>query len=213
MVAGVEKRLRVSSLRKLAWDSMRVNFFVLAPPGVIDDAPASYITSFHLPADRADAASGLVRQFPNLTLIDVGAILGQLQAVIGQVAGAVQFVFVFSLLAGGIVLYSALLTAFDERRYELAVMRALGALRAQLRQALLVELAVIGGLAGLIAALGAMGLGGLVGRQVFDLDLALRPWLPLLSMAGGAVLAIAIGWLAIRRLIVTPPLLALRNGA
>jgi putative ABC transport system permease protein len=212
MVAGVEKRLRVSSLRKLAWDSMRVNFFVLAPPGILDDAPASYITSFHLPAERAEAASGLVRQFPNLTLIDVGAILGQLQAVIGQVAGAVQFVFLFSLLAGGIVLYSALLTAFDERRYELAVMRALGAQRAQLRQALLVELAVIGGLAGLIAALGAMALGWVVGRQVFDLALTLRPWLPLLSAVAGTSLAIAVGWLAIRRLVAVPPLLALRNG-
>ena len=213
MVAGVEQRLRVSSLRRLAWDSMRVNFFVLTPHGVLDDAPASYITSFHLPAGQGDAASGLVRQFPNLTLIDVGAILGQLQTVIGQVAGAVQFVFLFSLLAGGIVLYAALLTAFDERRYELAVMRALGAQRAQLRQALLVELAVIGGLAGLIAALGAMVLGGVVGRQVFDLELALRPWLPLLSAMGGASLAIAVGWLAIRRLVAVPPLLALRNGA
>ncbi len=110
------------------------------------------------------------------------------------------------------MLYSALLTAFDERRYELAVMRALGAQRAQLRQALLVELALIGGLAGLIAALGAMALGTVVGRQVFDLDLALRPWLPVLSAAGGAALAIAVGWLAIRRLVVVPPLLALRNG-
>jgi putative ABC transport system permease protein len=213
MVAGVEQRLRASSLRRLAWESMRVNFFVLAPPGVLDDAPASYITSFHLPAGQGDAAAGLVRQFPNLTLIDVGAILGQLQTVIGQVAGAVQFVFLFSLLAGGIVLYAALLTAFDERRYELAVMRALGAQRAQLRQALLVELAVIGGLAGLIAALGAMVLGRVVGRQVFDLELAVRPWLPLLSAMGGASLAIAVGWLAIRRLVAVPPLLALRNGA
>jgi putative ABC transport system permease protein len=212
MVAGVEHRLRVSSLRKLAWDSMRVNFFVLTPPGVIEKAPASYITSFHLPAGQAEAAAGLVRQFPNLTLIDVGAILAQLQSVIGQVAGAVQFVFLFSLLAGGIVLYSALLTAFDERRYELAVMRALGAQRAQLRQALLVELAVIGGLAGLIAALGAMALGQVVGRQVFDLELAVRPWLPVLSSLAGAALAIAVGGLAIRRLVAVPPLLALRNG-
>jgi len=212
MVAGIEQRLRVSSLRKLAWDSMRVNFFVLAPPGVLDQAPASYITSFYLPPEQAEAAAGLVRQFPNLTLIDVGAILAQLQSVIGQVAGAVQFVFLFSLLAGGIVLYSALLTAFDERRYELAVMRALGAQRAQLRQALLVELAVIGGLAGLIAALGAMALGQVVGRQVFDLELTVRPWLPVLSSMAGAGLAIAVGWLAIRRLVAVPPLLALRNG-
>lgn len=212
-VAGVEKRVITSSLRKLSWDSMRVNFFVLTPPGVIDDAPASYITSFHLPAERADAASELVRRFPGLTMIDVGAILRQLQGVIGQVAGAVQFVFVFALLAGGIVLYSALLTSFDERRYELAVMRSLGAQRAQLRQAMLVELGVIGSVAGLMAAIGAMLLGRIVGQQAFQLDLSFGLWLPVLSTVGGGFLAVVIGWLAVRQLIATPPLLALRNGA
>lgn len=212
-VAGVEKRVITSSLRKLSWDSMRVNFFVLTPPGVIDDAPASYITSFHLPAERADAASELVRRFPGLTMIDVGAILRQLQGVIGQVAGAVQFVFVFALLAGGIVLYSALLTSFDERRYELAVMRSLGAQRAQLRQAMLVELGVIGSVAGLMAAIGAMLLGRIVGQQAFQLDLSFGLWLPALSTVGGGFLAVVIGWLAVRQLIATPPLLALRNGA
>jgi putative ABC transport system permease protein len=213
MVAGVEKRVKTSSLRKLSWDSMRVNFFVLTPPGVIEDAPASYITSFHLPAERADAASELVRRFPGLTMIDVGAILRQLQAVIGQVAGAVQFVFVFALLAGAIVLYSALLTSFDERRYELAVMRSLGAQRAQLRQAMLVELGVIGSVAGLMAAIGAMLLGRIVGQQAFQLDLSFGLWLPALSTAGGGLLAMLIGWLAVRQLLATPPLLALRNGA
>ncbi len=213
MVAGVEKRVKTSNLRKLSWDSMRVNFFVLTPPGVIEDAPASYITSFHLPAERADAASELVRRFPGLTMIDVGAILRQLQVVIGQVAGAVQFVFVFALLAGGIVLYSALLTSFDERRYELAVMRSLGAQRAQLRQAMLVELGVIGSVAGLMAAIGAMLLGRLVGQQAFQLDLSFGLWLPALSTVGGGLLVVLIGWLAVRQLIATPPLLALRNGA
>ena len=211
-VAGMEKRLRVSSLRQLAWDSMRVNFFVLTPPGVIEDAPASYITSFYLPSGREDVAAELVRQFPNLTLIDVGAILQQLQTVIGQVAGAVQFVFLFALLAGGVVLYSSLLTAFDERRYELAVMRALGAQRRQLRQALLVELTVVGGLAGLIAALGAMGLGRVVGQQVFQVELAVAWSLPALATLGGALLSVSIGWLAVRRLIAVPALAALKNS-
>jgi putative ABC transport system permease protein len=213
MVAGVEKRVRTSSLRKLAWDSMRVNFFVLTPPGVIEDAPSSYITSFYLPAGRGDAASELVRRFPGLTMIDVGAILSQLLAVIAQVAGVVQFVFVFALLAGGLVLHSALLSSFDERRYELAVMRALGADRAQLRQAMLLELAVIGSIAGLLAAVGAMLLGRVVGQQVFQLDLTFGLALPALSMLGGGFLALLVGWLAVRRLMSTPPLLALRNGA
>ncbi|MFN4343043.1 MAG: ABC transporter permease [Azonexus sp.] len=213
VVAGVEKHLRVSSLRKLAWDSMRVNFFVLTPPGVIEDAPASYITSFHLPAAQTDAASALLKRFPNLTLIDVQAVVSQLQSVVGQVANAIQFVFLFALLAGTIVLYAALLTAFDERRYELAVMRALGARRRQLEQALRVELAVIGALAGLFAALGALVLGKVVSRQVFQLDLDTSLWLPVLATGGGALFAGMVGWLGFRRLLATPPLLALRNGA
>jgi len=154
-----------------------------------------------------------VANFPNLTLIDVAALLRQFQAVMGQVAGAVQFVFLFTLLAGAIVLYSALLSAFDERRYELALMRALGAQRSQLRQALLVELAVIGACAGLIAAGGAMALGQLIARRVFELDLPINLFLPLLAALGGALLAAGIGWLAVRKLLATPPLLALRAGA
>lgn len=213
VVAGVEKTLRVSSLRKLSWDSMRVNFFVLAPPGVIEDAPASYITSFHLPPERAAATADLVKRFPNLTLIDVDAVLRQLQSVIGQVARAIQFVFVFALLAGGIVLYAAMLTAFDERRYELAVMRALGAQRQQLVRAMRIELAIVGALAGLFAAAGAMVLGAVVSRQAFQIDLTPNLWLPWISAAGGAVFTVAIGWLGFRRLLRTPPLLALRNGA
>lgn len=212
VVAGVEKTLRVSSLRKLSWDSMRVNFFVLAPPGVIEDAPASYITSFHLPPQSAAAMADLVKNFPNLTLIDVDAVVRQLQSVIGQVARAIQFVFVFALLAGGIVLYSAMLAAFDERRYELAVMRALGAQRQQLVQAMRVELAIVGGLAGLFAAAGAMVLGAVVSQQAFQLELTPNLWLPFLSAAGGAVLTVAIGWQGFRRLLRAPPLLALRNG-
>ncbi len=212
-VAGQEKRLRVSSLRKLDWDSMRVNFFVLTPPGVLEDAPASYITSFYLPASEQEFGRRLVAEFPNLTVIDVAAVLRQFQGLLGQVAGAVQFIFMFTLAAGAIVLYAALLSAFDERRYELAVLRALGARRQQLRQALLVELGVSGGLAGLLAALGALALGQLLAGRVFQLELAPALWLPPVAMLGGAGLAVGVGWLAVRRLLATPPLLALRAGA
>ena len=103
-VAGVEKSVAVTSLRRLDWDSMRVNFFVLTPPGVLDDAPASYITSFHLPAERRQAAAQLVEAFPNLTVIDIDAVLAQIQGVVGQVVGAVQLVFLFTLAAGAVVL-------------------------------------------------------------------------------------------------------------
>lgn len=212
-VAGMEKNVTVTSLRKLDWDSMRVNFFVLTPPGVLDDAPASYITSFHLPAEKRAAAGQMVEAFPNLTVIDIDAILAQIQSVVGQVVGAVQFVFLFTLAAGAVVLYAAFLSAIDERRFELAVMRALGARREQLRAALLVELAAIGGLAGLIAALGAAGVGQLLARQVFQIEPAFSLTSPLLAAAGCAVATTFAGWLGMRRLLSVPPLEALRQGA
>ncbi len=213
MIGGQETRVRVSNLRKLDWDSMRVNFFVLTPPGVLETAPASYITSFHLADSQAALVRKLVERFPNLTLIDVGAILAQIQAVMTQVVRAVQLIFLFSLAAGAIVLGSALLTAFDERRYELSVMRALGAGRSQLRQSLLAELAVVGAIAGLIAGAGAALVGQLLARNVFQLDMPMNPWLFPFATLSGIVLSVGIGWLAIRQLLATPPLLALRAGA
>lgn len=211
-INGEDIPVKVVGLRKLNWDSMRVNFFVLTPPGVIDRYPASYITAFHLPEGKGDLTHKLVERFPNLTVIDVGAILRQLQTVMGQVAQAVQFIFLFTLAAGGIVLYAALVTAFDERRYELSVMRALGARRDQLRQALLTELATVGALAGIIAGAGTMVVGVVLARQAFQLELEFNPWLIPGAMLAGIVLTLSMGWLGMRRLLQTPPMLALRAG-
>ncbi|HMX69446.1 MAG TPA: FtsX-like permease family protein, partial [Accumulibacter sp.] len=101
----------------------------------------------------------------------------------------------------------------DERRYELAVMRALGARREQLRRALLTEFAVVGGLAGLLAAFAAMGVGEFLASRVFHFELAANPWLPPLAMIGGAALVTAAGWFAAARLLQAPPIEVLRNGS
>lgn len=209
MVAGTPMTLKVTSLRKLDWDSMRVNFFVIAPPGVLENAPTSYITSFHVPAE-GELPRRLLASFPNLTIIDVSAMLAQVRALVGQVADAVRFVFVFTLLAGVVVLHSALLSAIDERRRELAVMRVLGASRRQLRAAMLVELGAIGALAGLFAGIAALAIGSLIARRVFQLELSPEWGLPLVAALAGAVFAIAVGWFSIRRLAATSPMMVLR---
>jgi putative ABC transport system permease protein len=212
MVGGEQVELAVRGLRKLDWDTMRVNFFVLTPPAVLEPFPTSWITSFYLPPGQAEFVNRLIRAFPNLTVVDVAAIVRQLQSIMDQVAQAVQFIFLFTLAAGVIVLYAALASAAEERRYELAVMRALGARRDQLRRALLAEFAAVGGLAGLIAALGAMAVGQVLARQVFQFEVALNPCLPFAAMLGGALLVIAAGWFAAVRLLRTAPLEALRAG-
>ncbi len=211
-IAGERVAMKISSLRKLNWDSMRVNFFVLTPPAVLEAYSGSWITSFYLAPEKADFVNELVREFPNLTVIDVAAIVRQLQAIIDQVAQAVQFVFLFTLLAGIVVLYAALGSAADERRYELSIMRALGARRAQLRSALFAEMAVIGGLAGLIAALGALGVGQLLAHKAFQFEVAIDYSLIPSAMLGGALIVTAAGWFAAARLINSPPLEAIRAG-
>lgn len=212
VVAGEKVEMQVLGLRKLNWDSMRVNFFVLTPPTVLEPYPASWITSFYLPPDKADFVNHLIGEFPNLTVVDVAAIVRQLQSIMDQVAQAVQFVFLFTLLAGIIVLYAALASAAEERRYELAVMRALGARREQLRRALLAEFAAIGGLAGLIASIGAIAVGQVLASKAFQFEVAIEYWLPLAAMLGGAALVTAAGWFAAARLMGVPPLEALRAG-
>ena len=212
-IGGEKVDMQVRNLRKLNWDSMRVNFFVLAQPGVLEPFPASWITSFYLAPEKAAFVGELVRAYPNLTVIDVAAIVRQLQGILGQVAQAVQFVFLFTLAAGIIVLYAALASAADERRYELTVMRALGARREQLRRALLAEFAAIGGLAGLIASIGAIAVGQVLAKKAFMFDVAIDYSLPLLSTVLGALLVTAAGWFAASRLLDAPPLEVLRAGA
>ena len=209
-IAGVRSEARITSLRKLDWDSMRVNFFVIAAPGMLDSQPASYITSFYLPAAQMEFANRLVAAFPNLTVIDVAAVIGQIQGMVEQLIGAVQFVFGFAVVAGVVVLLGALQATHDEREKELAILRTLGARNRQLRGALLAEFAALGLVAGALAGVGATGIGWALGHFVFKLPYA-PSLLPVLagSVAGCLVVMLA-GWLGTRHLLSRPPLESLR---
>jgi putative ABC transport system permease protein len=186
-VAGVPFSAPITSLRKLDWDSMRVNFFVVAPPGMLERLPVSYITSFHLPAGRSSLVGELVREFPNITVIDVAAVVRQLQDSLDRVARAVEALFGLAMVAGLMVLYAALQATADERQRELAVMRALGARRRQLRSVLLAEFAALGATAGLLAGLGAAGIGWALARFAFQLSYLPSPWLPITGLLAGTL--------------------------
>jgi putative ABC transport system permease protein len=211
-VAGQQIDAPVTSLRKLDWGTFRVNFFVVMPPAALADFPATLITSFHLGAAQHGVVDALVARFPNVTVIDAGALIGQLQRVLEQVIGAVQFLFLFTLAAGVLVLYAALAGTRDERVREAALLRALGATRRQVRGVQLAEFVVVGGLAGLMAALGAQGLGALLAQRVFEFHLTLNPWLPLLGVGGGIACAAAGGWASLRAVLARPALHSLREG-
>jgi putative ABC transport system permease protein len=212
-VAGARIEAGITSLRRVDWDSFNVNFFVLAPPGMLEGYPLTYVTSFYLAPGNAQLLSNLVREFPNVLLIDVAQVLAQVQVMMDQAARAVQFIFLFTVLAGLIVLYAALATTQDERLYQAAVMRTLGASRAQLRRAILAEFAVLGALAGLLAAAGATATGYGVGTHVLNLPYAFSWTIWIAGALAGMLGITAAGYLGTRGVLNVAPLRALRENA
>jgi putative ABC transport system permease protein len=203
---------RVTSLRKLRWDSMKVNFFVIAPPALLESMPTSYITAFRVAAGEERAMQALTQQFPNLTVVDVGAAVRQAQGVIDQLINAVQFVFLFALGAGLLVLYSALISTEDERRREAAVMRVYGASRAQVAGSQRVEFLAMGLVAGVLATAGAAAIGQLLAQRVFDLDLPPSPMLLIAGPLAGLALLSLNAWLSSRKVLRATPALTLRES-
>ncbi|QDH68990.1 ABC transporter permease [Marilutibacter alkalisoli] len=210
-VAGQPFEGTITSLRSVDWESFQPNFFVVASPGALDGYPASHITAISVPPERPRFTAELVRRFPNLSVIDIDAVLDQVRSTADQVSTVVRVVFYFSLVAGVLVLMAAVSASQDERLQEGAVMRALGGSRRQLRLAQASEFAAIGLLAGLVAALAASLLSGVVAVQVFDL-----PWRPDWAMAAfggglGLLAAVAAGLFATRRVLDAPPSVTLRE--
>jgi putative ABC transport system permease protein len=211
-VAGQRFTAPITSLRKLDWDSMQVNFFVIATPRLLDGFPASYVTSFHLPEAQAGFVSRLSQRFPNMTVVDTSAILRQVNAMMDQVIRAVQFVFLFALGAGVLVLYAALAATQDERVHEAAVMRALGASRAQVLAAQRAEFLALGLVAGTLAAVGATGIGFAIARQVFQFPYTVNHWVWLAGPALGLACVSVNVWAGARAALRRPPIAALREA-
>jgi putative ABC transport system permease protein len=210
-IAGARVEARVGSLRKVQWDSMRANFFVIMPARLLEDKPRSFITAFHLPATQSTLTSSLLRDFPNLTIVDTSAVLRQVQAVLDQVIAAVEFLFLFTLAAGVLVLYSALASSHDERVREAGLLRALGASRRQLSRAQTAEMVCLGALAGLLAASGASAVGWALAKFAFQFDYGFSPWVFIAGITGGIVCALTGGWFGLRHVLRTPPLATLRD--
>ncbi|MFC4161157.1 ABC transporter permease [Chitinimonas lacunae] len=210
-IAGTVYTAPVRNLRKVDWDSFRVNFFVVGNRALLEKQPASYITSFHLPADKLDFGNRLPRQFSNLTVIDVSAILSEVRSMLDKAFAAVEVVFVFSLLAGLAVLYAATLATHDDRRREAAILRTLGADSAMVEKAASAELLLIGGLAGLLASFAALGIGWAAARWLFELPTASLSWwlIPVGGLIGAAAARFAAAPLLLR-VLKTPPLTVLR---
>ena len=210
---------RITSLRKVDWSSMRVNFFVLFPTATMVDVPLSYIAAYRAPEgpngldDARAFDNALSRDFPNVTNIDVSASIAQIQKVLDQVVRAVEFLFGFTLAAGLVVLFAAITATREARSREFAVMRALGASGKLLAQVQRAELLGVGALAGVLASVAAMAVGWALARYVFEFSWNASLWVPLAGGAAGALLALAAGWWGLREVLRRPVVQTLRQAA
>ena len=210
-VAGEPLTVVVASIRKIRWDSFRPNFFLVFPPGLLDGAAGTYMTSVFLTPAQRPALTDLVRQFPTISVFDVDSILKQIRSIMDRASLAVQYVFLFTLAAGVVVLLAAVQSTRDERRYESAMLRTLGASRGTVLQGVAAEFSALGFLSGTLAAFGATAIGYGLARWVFSLQYTLDPWVWAAGLVCGTVLVGLSGTLATRRVVNTPPILTLRD--
>ncbi|MGQ9724894.1 MAG: ABC transporter permease [Tepidimonas sp.] len=212
-IAGAPHEARITSLRKVDWASMHVNFFALFPVRAMpEDVPYTYIAAFRAPT-RPGFDRALLRQFPNVTNVDTSAAVAQVQRVLRQVIRAVEFLFGFSLAAGVVVLLATVGATRAERERDYAVLRALGAQSGLLRRVQRAELLGVGALAGVLASAVAVAVGWALARFVFDFDWRVSAWVPLAGTVAGAGLALVAGWWTLRGVLRTPVVQTLRRAA
>ncbi|WP_236102198.1 ABC transporter permease [Methylotetracoccus oryzae] len=189
-IAGSEMDATVTSFRRVRWDTMMPNFFMILSPGSLERHPHTYLTSFYVPSDNKGFLLQLTKAFPNISLLEVDRLLQQFQMIIRQVGGAVEYLLLFALAAGFIVLFAAVRASLDARLYLDAVCRALGARQSVLRRSLWLEFGALGLIAGLLAALSADLVAWVVFERGFNLDPHVHP---LFWLGTPLIAAVAIG--------------------
>jgi putative ABC transport system permease protein len=210
-IAGTKVSTRVTSLRKVDWDSFRVNFFALFPPGPLDALPATYIAAFRAPVGSNTWLPPLLRKNPNILAIDIGEIVRQVQGIVDSVSRAVEFVFLFTLAGGLLVLQAAIAATQDERQFDAAILRTLGASQRQLVSAQIAEFLLLGALAGLVAAAGATVIGWALAENVFKFPFEPSALVWVYGIFGGALAVTLAGWLGTRGTARTSPLAVIRQ--
>ena len=211
-IAGELVDAKVTSFREVQWDSFRPNFFMVFSPGTLDDTTGTYITSVHIAREQRGMLLQFTRQFPEVTAIDLDAILMQVRGVMDKASLAVQYVFAFTLLAGVTVLLAAIQATRDERRYESAMLRTLGASRRVVLQGVAAEFTTLGILSGTLAAIGATAAGYFLATRLFNLEYTFSFMVWIVGLVTGALLVGISGTLATRSVVNHPPIATLRGN-
>ncbi|MGB5131213.1 MAG: FtsX-like permease family protein [Steroidobacteraceae bacterium] len=211
-VAGETLVAEISSFRKVQWDTFQPNFFLVFSPGTLDGLVGTWLTSMRLRPEQRPLLADLVHRFPSVSIFDIDSILAQIRDIMDRASLAVQYVFLFTLAAGITVLLAAIQSTRDERRYESAMLRTLGASRRVVLAGVASEFTALGMLSGTLAALGATLAGWLLAEKVFDLEYTLDPWVWVIGLAAGVIIVGGAGTFAARGVINQPPISTLRQA-
>ena len=211
-VAGEIVEAEVASVRKIKWDSFQPNFFIVFPPGLLDEMAGTWMTSAYFGKGDGRVIADLVRRFPSVSVFDLDDLLTQVRSVIDKAVLAVQSVFVFTLFAGLTVLLAAVQASRDERRYESAMLRTLGASRGTVARGILAEFSALGVLSGLLAAIGASIAGFFLAERILQVSYQFDPRMWIIGLVGGGLLVTTSGWIATRGVLKQPPASTLRGG-
>ena len=210
IVAGREVDATIGSVRKINWDSFQPNFFMVFSPGALDGLPTTYIASLRLEKEQQPVLVTLVRTHPSISIIDLDSILQQIRGIVQKASLAVQAVFVFTLAAGIAVLFAAVQSTIDERRFESAILRALGARKRTVFAGVMAEFAALGAAAGILASAGASILAAIVATRLFELPYEFNPLLWVTGVAAGIFVVCASGFVAARGAVNAAPVDVLR---
>ncbi len=210
-VGGESVTVTISSSRRINWDTFSPNFFMVVSPSVLENYPQTFVTSFYVEQEQRGATLDLAKNLPSVSVIDIGAVLDQVRRAMTRAALAVQYVFLFTFAAGITVLLAAIQATRDERMYESAVLRTLGARRSVVLQGVAAEFTALGLLAGTLGSIGAGLVGYFIADSLFELDYVPGPTLLIAGLVIGGIVVGASGTLAARSVVNEPPVSTLRR--
>ncbi len=208
---GQLREATVQSLRSVRWDNMQPNFFIIFSPGSLDDLGGTYLSTALMEQEQKALINGLLRLYPTIVVIEIDALIEQIQNIIAHVTSAIELIAFLVLACGSLVLLACVTATLDERFRENAILRTLGAGRRLILTSLLIEFASIGLIAGIIATLGAEGSLYYLQREVFQQEFALHYWVWFAGPLVGMVVIGLLGVMATRRVVNTSPLTVLRH--
>ncbi|WP_095498286.1 ABC transporter permease [Paraferrimonas haliotis] len=200
-IDGQAVTVTVANLRTLQWESLQPNFFLIFAPEKLAEFPATYIGSFYLEDHQQASLLELVRDYPTVSLIDVGAIVEQMRQIVDQVSLSLSLVLVLVVCASALVMLAQTEASMSQRTRELAVLRTMGAPGRLLRWSTALEFGLLGALAGLLAVIVAEVALWLLKTQVFELTNQMHWHWWLLSPISGAVVVAVLGWWRCRHLL------------